>query len=121
MTVPRSRAYLGRPPYAPPAASLDPRYPTEGRPVPGRPACPAVPQLAGDPGQGTEPGQGPDPGQGPASGSLPSERVWEQRRALGRQLASLRSRSGFSQWEFAPLNSAGTGFAGNSGNAVTVP
>jgi len=29
--------------------------------------------------------------------------VWEQRRALGRRLAALRSRSGFSQWEFAPL------------------
>jgi len=29
--------------------------------------------------------------------------VWEQRRALGRRLASLRSRAGFSQWEFAPL------------------
>ena len=32
-----------------------------------------------------------------------TERIWEQRRALGRRLASLRSRSGFSQWEFAPL------------------
>ena len=32
-----------------------------------------------------------------------SERIWEQRRALGRRLAALRSRSGFSQWEFAPL------------------
>ena|ERR1700761_1852027 len=32
-----------------------------------------------------------------------TERIWEQRRALGRRLAALRSRSGFSQWEFAPL------------------
>jgi hypothetical protein len=32
-----------------------------------------------------------------------SERIWEQRRALGGRLAALRSRSGFSQWEFAPL------------------
>ncbi len=115
MTLPRSHAYLGRPPYAPHAASLDPRYQTEGRPVAGRPAGPAAPQLAGDPGpspepglspepgQGPEPGPSPEPGQGPAPDSLPSERVWEQRRALGRRLASLRSRSGFSQWEFAPL------------------
>ena len=40
---------------------------------------------------------GTDPGHGR------SERIWEQRRALGRRLAALRSRSGFSQWEFAPL------------------
>ncbi|HEY0717110.1 MAG TPA: helix-turn-helix transcriptional regulator [Streptosporangiaceae bacterium] len=32
-----------------------------------------------------------------------SERIWEQRQALGRRLAALRSRAGFSQWEFAPL------------------
>src|ERR1700742_3114608 len=38
-----------------------------------------------------------DPGHGR------SERIWEQRQALGRRLAALRSRSGFSQWEFAPL------------------
>jgi hypothetical protein len=31
------------------------------------------------------------------------DRIWELRRALGRQLAALRSRAGFSQWEFAPL------------------
>jgi DNA-binding transcriptional regulator YiaG len=36
-------------------------------------------------------------------GASRSERIWEQRRALGRRLAALRSRSGFSQWEFAPL------------------
>jgi Helix-turn-helix domain len=40
---------------------------------------------------------GTDPGHGR------SERIWEQRRALGRRLAALRSRSGFSQWEFAPV------------------
>ncbi len=39
----------------------------------------------------------------PDPGHLRSERIWEQRRALGRRLAALRSRSGFSQWEFAPL------------------
>ena len=38
----------------------------------------------------------------PAAAAHP-EQVWEQRRALGRRLASLRSRAGFSQWEFAPL------------------
>jgi hypothetical protein len=31
------------------------------------------------------------------------DRIWELRRALGRQLAALRSHAGFSQWEFAPL------------------
>ena len=36
-------------------------------------------------------------------GTSRSERIWEQRRALGRRLAALRSRAGFSQWEFAPL------------------
>jgi Helix-turn-helix domain len=50
-----------------------------------------------DPGQGGNPGRSSDPARPHA------EQVWEQRRALGRQLASLRSRSGFSQWEFAPL------------------
>src|SRR6202012_6264719 len=38
-----------------------------------------------------------------APGPGRSERIWEQRQALGRRLAALRSRSGFSQWEFAPL------------------
>src|ERR1700753_2775845 len=38
-----------------------------------------------------------------APGHGRSERIWEQRRALGRRLAALRSRSGFSQWEFAPV------------------
>jgi DNA-binding XRE family transcriptional regulator len=32
-----------------------------------------------------------------------SEVLWQMRRALGRQLAALRNRSGFSQWELAPL------------------
>src|ERR1700729_534228 len=36
-------------------------------------------------------------------GASRSERIWEQRQALGRRLAALRSRAGFSQWEFAPL------------------
>ena len=89
-----------------------------GRPAhrqpPGRSCCPAarreirdrarMPGLSPDAGPGRQmPGPSPEPGQGPAPDSLPSERVWEQRRALGRRLASLRSRSGFSQWEFAPL------------------
>ena len=95
MTLPRSHAYLGRPPYAPHAASLDPRYQTEGRPVPARPVL--LPRSS------REIGLSPEPGHGPDAGRLHSERVWEQRRALGRRLASLRSRSGFSQWEFAPL------------------
>jgi transcriptional regulator with XRE-family HTH domain len=47
--------------------------------------------------------RGADPGRGLDSGRPHSEQVWEQRRALGRRLAALRSRSGFSQWEFAPL------------------
>ena len=113
MTLPRSHAYLGRPPHAPYAASLEPRYQTEGRPVAGRPArsrCPAA-RPGSRSSRALEP-RSPDAGRSQdgarsraraTSGSLPSERVWEQRRALGRQLASLRSRSGFSQWEFAPL------------------
>jgi transcriptional regulator with XRE-family HTH domain len=36
-------------------------------------------------------------------GSGRPERIWEQRQALGRRLAALRSQAGFSQWEFAPL------------------
>ena len=109
MTLPRSYAYLGRPPYAPHAASPDPRHETEGRPVAGRPAGPAAPPLTGDSGLGPDSVRAPDSGRlhdsdrGPDSPRLHSDRVWEQRRALGRRLASLRSRSGFSQWEFAPL------------------
>src|SRR6201995_1160976 len=40
---------------------------------------------------------GTDPGHGR------SERIWEQRQALGRRLAGLRSRAGFSQGGVAPL------------------
>ena len=109
MTLPRSYAYLGRPPYAPHAASPDPRHKTEGRPDASRPAGPAAPPLTGDSGLGPDSVRAPDSGRlhdsdrGPDSPRLHSDRVWEQRRALGRRLASLRSRSGFSQWEFAPL------------------
>ncbi len=121
MTLPRPHAYLGRPPYAPYAASPDPRHKTESRPVASRPAGLAAPPLTGDSGPGPDSvrapdsgrlhdsGRGPDSarlhdsGRGPDSARLHSDRVWEQRRALGRRLASLRSRSGFSQWEFAPL------------------
>ena len=109
MTLPRSYAYLGRPPYAPHAASPDPRHKTEGRPVASPPADPAAPPLTGDSGLGPDSVRAPDSGRlhdsdrGPDSPRLHSDRVWEQRRALGRRLASLRSRSGFSQWDFAPL------------------
>ena len=109
MTLPRSYAYLGRPPYAPHAASPDSRHKTEGRPDASRPAGPAAPPLTGDSGLGPDSVRAPDSGRlhdsdrGPDSPRLHSDRVWEQRRALGRRLASLRSRSGFSQWEFAPL------------------
>jgi len=54
-------------------------------------------------GQGAAAGPGTEPGRSTDSGRTHAERVWEQRRALGRRLAALRSRSGFSQWEFAPL------------------
>ena len=111
MTLPRSHAYLGRPPYAAHAAPPDPRHKTEGRPAASRPAAPPLTGDAGrgpDAGWGLDAGRGPDSGRGPDAGGarirrLHSDRVWEQRRALGRRLASLRSRSGFSQWEFAPL------------------
>ena len=74
MTLPRSQALAGRPSHASHAAQPDSWRTTEG--------WSSV---------------NPDPGRPHA------ERVWEQRRALGRRLAALRSRSGFSQWEFAPL------------------
>jgi transcriptional regulator with XRE-family HTH domain len=54
-------------------------------------------------GYGAAPGRGTEPERSTDSGRPHAERVWEQRRALGRRLAALRSRSGFSQWEFAPL------------------
>jgi hypothetical protein len=44
----------------------------------------------------------PDHWQNGMIGGRP-ERVWEMRRALGRQLAASRSHAGYSQWEFAPL------------------
>ena len=123
MTLPRSHAYLGRPPFAGYAVPPDPRHTTEGRPV-ASPAGPAAPPLTGDAargpdaGRGADAGRAPDSGRGPDAGRAPdseglhsapdsgglhSDQVWEQRRALGRRLASLRSRSGYSQWEFAPL------------------
>ena len=54
-------------------------------------------------GHGAAPGRETEPERSTDSGRPHAERVWEQRRALGRRLAALRSRSGFSQWEFAPL------------------
>jgi hypothetical protein len=74
MTLPRSHALEGRPSHVPRAAQPDSWRKTEGRSS-----------------MNTDPGR------------PHTERIWEQRRALGRRLASLRSRSGFSQWEFAPL------------------
>ena len=54
-------------------------------------------------GHGAAPGRGTETERSTDSGRPHAERVSEQRRALGRRLAALRSRSGFSQWEFAPL------------------
>ena len=54
-------------------------------------------------GAGRGSGAGDEPGRSTDSGRPHAERIWEQRRALGQRLAALRSRSGFSQWEFAPL------------------
>ena len=103
MTLPRSHASAGRPSPVPRAGQPDAWHKTEGRPTVNRAAGPAASPLAGDSGRGADPGQGADPGRGADSGRPHAERVWEQRRALGRRLASLRSRAGFSQWEFAPL------------------
>jgi len=109
MTLPRSHAYLGGPPHVPLAAPPDAPHKTGGRPAAGLPAGPAPDPLAPDSGRVADSGRAPDPGRaaepGPAAepGRANPDRVWEQRRALGRRLASLRSRSGFSQWEFAPL------------------
>jgi len=97
MTLPRSHAPAGRPSHVPRAGQPDAWHKTEGKPIVNRAAGPAAPPLAGDAGRGVDAGRGADAGRPPA------ERVWEQRRALGRRLASLRSRAGFSQWEFAPL------------------
>jgi transcriptional regulator with XRE-family HTH domain len=109
MTLPRSHAPAGRSSHVPRAGQPDAWHKTEGKPIVNRAAGPAAPPLAGDSGRGVDAGQGTDAGRGVDSGRdadagrPPAERVWEQRRALGRRLASLRSRAGFSQWEFAPL------------------
>ena len=115
MTLPRSNALAGRPAHVPHAVPPDAWRKTEGRSTMTRAAASDVSPLAGDsgreadsgrdtnPGQGAAPGRGTEPGGSTDSGRPHDERVWEQRRALGRRLAALRSRSGFSQWEFAPL------------------
>ena len=115
MTLPRSNALAGRPSHVPHAVPPDAWRKTEGRSTVTRAAASDVSPLAGDsgreadsgrdtnPGQGAAPGRGTEPGGSTDSGRPHDERVWEQRRALGRRLAALRSRSGFSQWEFAPL------------------
>ena len=111
MTLPRSNALAGRPPHVPHAVPPDAWRKTEGRSSVTRAAASHASPLAGDSGReadsgrDTNLGQGAAPGRGtePDSGRPHAERVWEQRRALGRRLAALRSQSGFSQWEFAPL------------------
>ena len=115
MTLPRSNALAGRPSHVPHAVPPDAWRKTEGRSTVTRAAASDVSPLAGDSGreadsgrdtnlgQGAAPGRGTEPGRSTDSGSPHAERVWEQRRALGQRLAALRSRSGFSQWEFAPL------------------
>ena len=93
MTLPRPHPRTGRPPHADHPVPPEMRHRMEARPGnhPGRSALPG------------ESVRGADPGRGLDSGRPHAEHVWEQRRALGRRLAALRSRSGFSQWEFAPL------------------
>jgi Helix-turn-helix domain len=93
MTLPRPHPRTGRPPHAAHPVPPEMRHRMEARPGnhPGR---------SGLPGESV---RGADPGRGLDSGRPHAEHVWEQRRALGRRLAALRSRSGFSQWEFAPL------------------
>ncbi len=127
MTLPRSHALAGRPAHIPHAVPPDAWRKAEGRSTVNHVAGAAASPLASDPGRGGDPGRGadsgreggsgregdsgrradsgrgPDPGRSTDPGAPHAERVWEQRRALGRRLASLRSRSGFSQWEFAPL------------------
>ena len=114
MTLARSNALAGRPSPVPHAVPPDAWCRTQGRPtVTHATASDALP-LAGDSGRdadsgrdtnlgrGTVPGRETEPEWSTDSGRPHAERVWEQRRALGRRLAALRSRSGFSQWEFAP-------------------
>jgi Helix-turn-helix domain len=121
MTLPRSNHLAGRPSHLPHAVPPDAWGKTEGRPTLTRAAASDASPLAGDsgrdavsgrganlgqgaaPGRGTKPGRGTEPGRSTDSGRPHAERISEQRRALGRRLAALRSRSGFSQWEFAPL------------------
>ncbi len=115
MTLPRSNPLAGRPSHGPHAVSPGVWRKTEGRPTVTRAAASDASPLAGDSGrdadsgrntnlgQGAAPGRGTEPGRSKDSGGPHADRVWEQRRALGRRLAALRSRSGFSQWEFAPL------------------
>lgn len=115
MTLPRSDALAGRPSDVPHAVPPDAWRKTEGRSTVTHAAASDASPLAGDSGrdadsgrdtnlgQGAAPGRGTEPGRSTDSGRPHAERVWEQRRALGRRLAALRSRSGFSQWEFAPL------------------
>lgn len=94
MTLPPSHARTGRPPHAAHPVPPEMRHRMEARPAGNHPGHSALPN---------ESVRGADPGRGLDSGRPHSEQVWEQRRALGRRLAALRSRSGFSQWEFAPL------------------
>jgi hypothetical protein len=94
MTLPRSHARTGRPPHAAQPVPPEMRHRMEARPAGHHPGHSALPNDSV---------RGADPGRGLDSGRPHSEHVWEQRRALGRRLAALRSRSGFSQWEFAPL------------------
>ena len=109
MTSPRSNALAGRPSHVPHALPPDAWCKTEGRSTVTHAAASDASPPAGDSGRGadsgqdTNPGRGEAPGRGTEPGRPHAERVWEQRRALGRRLAALRSRSGFSQWEFAPL------------------
>jgi transcriptional regulator with XRE-family HTH domain len=121
MTLPRSNPLAGRPSHVPYAVPSDTWRKTEGRSTVTRAAASEHSSLAGDSARDADSGrdtnlrQGAAPGQGAAlgrgteterstdSGRPHAERIWEQRRALGRRLAALRSRAGFSQWEFAPL------------------
>ncbi len=115
MTLPRPNALAGRPSHVPHALPPDAWCKTEGRSTVTHAAASDASPPAGDSGRDADSGQdtnlgpgevlgrGAEPGQSTDSGRPHAERVWEQRRALGRRLAALRSRSGFSQWEFAPL------------------
>jgi len=94
MTLPPSHARTGRPLHAAHPVPPEMRHRMEARPAGNHPGHSALPNDSV---------RGADPGRGLDSGRPHSEQVWEQRRALGRRLAALRSRSGFSQWEFAPL------------------